>query len=117
MNKLWVNASDDQIRDFILSQEGSTQGAVDGGIFFNCAINEIIQELNKLVLELGGGVFVAIADDIIGCIKPEAVPPAFQIIEQRFRTLNLQLNNEKSTIFSNYQETINMVEFDKSVTC
>jgi len=45
MNKLWVNASDDQIRDFILSQEGSTQGAVDGGIFFNIAINETIQEL------------------------------------------------------------------------
>ncbi len=60
--------------------------------------------------------FVVIADDIIGCIKPEAVLPAFQIIEQRFRTLNLQLNHEKSTIFSNLQETINMVEFDKSVT-
>ena len=116
MNKLWVNASDDQIRDFILSQEGSTQGAVDGGIFFNCAINEIIQELNKLVLQTGGGVFVAIADDIIGCIKPEAVLPAFQIIEERFRTLNLQLNYEKSTIFANDQETINKVEFDKSAT-
>jgi len=54
MNKLWVNASDDQIRDFILSQEGSTQGTVDGGIFFNCTINETInetiQELNRLVL-------------------------------------------------------------------
>ena len=55
MNKLWVNATDDQIRDHLLSQEGSTQGAVDGGIFFNCAINETIQELNELVLQLGGG--------------------------------------------------------------
>ena len=114
MNKLWVNASDDQIRDFILSQEGSTQGAVDGGIFFNCAINETIQELNKLVMQLGGGVFVAIADDIVGCIKPEALLPAFQVIEQRFRTLNLQLNYEKSTIFSNNQEIIDMIEFEKS---
>ena len=76
----------------------------------------IIQELNKLALQMGGGVFVAIADDIIGCIKPEAVLPAFQIIEQRFRTLNLQLNYEKSTIFSNDQETINKVEFKKSAT-
>ena len=116
MNKLWVNSSDDQIRDFILSQEGSTQGAVDGGIFSNCAINEIIQELNKLVLQLGGGVFVAIADDIVGCIKPEAVLPAFQIIEQRFKALNLQLNYEKSTIFSNSQEIIDMIEFEKSTT-
>ena len=116
MNKLWVNASDDQIRDFILSQEGSTQGAVDGGIFFNNAINETIQELNELVLQLGGGVFVAIADDIIGCIKPEAVLPAFQIIEQRFQILNLQLSYEKSTIFSNNQEVINKIEFDKSST-
>jgi hypothetical protein len=55
MNKLWINASDDQIRDHLMSQEGSTQGAVDGGIFFNCAINETIQELNELVLQLGGG--------------------------------------------------------------
>ena len=116
MNKLWINASDDQIRDQLLSQEGSTQGAVDGGIFFNCAINEIIQELNELVLQLGGGVFVAIADDIVGCIKPEAVLPAFQIIEQRFRNHNLQLNYEKSTIFSNNQETIETIEFDKSTT-
>ena len=116
MNKLWVNASDDQIRDFIFSQEGSTQGAVDGGIFFNCAINETIQEVNKLVLQLGGGVFVAIADDIIGCIKPEAVLPAFQIIEQRFKTLNLQLNYEKSTIFSDNQESIDMIEFEKFTT-
>ena len=52
MNKLWINASDDQIRDHLMSQEGSTQGAVDGGIFFNCAINETIQELNELVLYL-----------------------------------------------------------------
>jgi len=61
-------------------------------------------------------VFVAIADDIIGCIKPEAVLPAFQIIEDRFHTLNLQLNYEKSTIFSNSQQTINMINFDQSVT-
>jgi hypothetical protein len=116
MNKLWVNATDDQIRDHLLSQEGSTQGAVDGGIFFNCAINETIQELNELVLQLGGGVFVAIADDIVGCIKPEALLPAFQIIEHRFRNLNLQLNYEKSTIFSNNQETIDMIAFDESTT-
>jgi hypothetical protein len=47
-NKLWVDATDDQIRDHILSQEGSTQGAVDGGIFFNMAINDILRELNQL---------------------------------------------------------------------
>ena len=59
---------------------------------------------------------MAIADDIVGCIKPEALLPAFQIIEQRFLNLNLQLNYEKSTIFSNTQEVIDMIEFDKSTT-
>ena len=39
-------------------------------------------------MELGGGVYVAIADDIICCIKPEAVLPAFMLIEERFRTRN-----------------------------
>ena len=106
MNKLWINATDDQIREYILSQEGSTQGAVDGGIFFNNAINDTLHELNKLVLELGGGVFVAIVDDIIGCIKPEAVLPAFKLIEERFSTLNLELNYDKSTLFLNKQETL-----------
>ena len=43
--------------------------------------------LNKLILQLGGGVFVAVADDIIGCIKPEAVLPAFQIIKTDFTLL------------------------------
>ena len=41
MNKLWIDASDDQIRDYILSQEGSTQGAVDGG-------SSLIMPLTKL---------------------------------------------------------------------
>ena len=116
MNKLWIDATDDQIRDFILSQEGSNQGALDGGIFFNNANIETIQELNKLVMQFGGGVFVAIADGIIGCIKPEAVPPTFKIIEERFLTLNLKLNYEKSTLFSNKQEILNMIGFAQSET-
>ena len=73
---------------------------------------------NLLVLQLGG-VFVAIADDIIGCIKPEAVLPAFQMkSSNRDSKLSIysSLNYEKSTIFSNNQETINMIEFDKSAT-
>ena len=112
--KLWIDASDDQIRDHILSQEGSTQGAVDGGIFFNSAINETLQELNQMIMEFGGGVFVAIADDIIGCIKPEAVLPAFLLIEERFRTLNLELNYEKSTLFSNMQEILDNISLLQS---
>lgn len=108
MNKMWINATDDQIREYILRQEGSTQGAVDGGIFFNNAINDVLHELNKLVLQLGGGTFVAIADDIIGCIKPEAGLPAFQLIEDRFSVLNLQINYEKSTLFLNNQHTLDM---------
>ena len=64
-NKLWVDATDEQIRDHILSQEGSTQGAVDGGVFFNIAINDTIKEINNLIKNSGGGTFVAIADDII----------------------------------------------------
>ena len=110
-NKLWVDATDDQIRDHILSQEGSTQGAVDGGIFFNMAINEILKELNQLVKNSGGGTFVAIADDIIGCIKPQDVLPSFLLIEEKFRKLNLALNYEKSTLFSNSEDILNLIPF------
>ena len=59
---------------------------------------------------------MAIADDIIECIKPDAVLPAFKIIEERFLTLNLKLNYEKSTLFSNNQETIDMINFNHSET-
>jgi len=74
------------------------------------------RQIKPLFKLFGGGIFVAIADDIIGCIKPEAVLPAFRVIEERFLTLNLQLNYEKSTIFSNSQDTINMINFTQSVT-
>ena len=67
-----------------------------------------------MIMEFGGGVFVAIADDIIGCIKPEAVLPAFLLIEERFRTLNLELNYEKSTLFSNMQEILDNISLLQS---
>jgi hypothetical protein len=113
-NKLWVDATDEQIRDHILSQEGSTQGAVDGGVFFNMAINDTIKEINNLIKNSGGGTFVAIADDIIGCIKPEDVLSVFTLIEERFSKLNLSLNYVKSTLFSDSIDTINKVDFASS---
>ena len=98
----------------ILSQEGSTQGAVDGGVFFNMAINDTIRELNNLVKNSGGGTFVAIVDDIIGCIRPEDVLPAFALIEERFSILNLSLNYDKSTLFSDRLNTIKKIDFAPS---
>jgi len=65
-------------------------------------------------MELGGGTFVAIADDIIGGIKHEAVLPAFLLIEERFRTLHLELNYEKSTLFSNKEEVLDNISFSQS---
>ena len=112
--KLWVDATDDQIRDYILSQEGSTQGAVDGGIFFNMAINETLRELNQLVKNSGGGTFVAIADDIIGCIKPQDVLPTFLLIEEKIRKLNLAINYDKSTLFSNSEDVFNSISSAQS---
>ena len=109
-----MDASDDQIRDHILSQEGSTQGAVDSGIFFNMGINETLRELNQLVKNSGGGTFVAIADDIIGCIKPQDVLPAFLLIEEKFSKLNLALNYDKSTLFSNSEDIHNSIPFAQS---
>jgi hypothetical protein len=73
------------------------------------AINEILKELNQLVKNSGGGAFVAIADDIIGCIKPQDVLPSFVLIEEKFRKLNLVLNYEKSTLFSNSEDTLNLI--------
>ena len=114
-NMLWVDASDEQIRNHILTQEESTQSALDGGIFFNIAINDTIWELNDLVKRSDGGTFIAIADGIIGCIKPEDILPAFQLIEERFSKLKLELNYKKSTLFSHNIEDLNAINFDPSI--
>ena len=78
------------------------------------AINETLRELNQLVKTSGGGTFVAIADDIIGCLKPQDVLPAFLLIEEKFRKLNLALNYDKSTLFSNSEDVLNSIPFAQS---
>jgi len=87
---------------------------VDGGIFFNMAINDTLRELNQLVKDSGGGTFVAIADDIIGCIKPQDVLPAFLLIEEKISKLNLALNYDKSILFSDNQDVLDSITYAQS---
>ena len=73
-----------------------------------------VREINSLVKGSGGGTFIAIADDIIGCIKPEDALSAFQLIEERFSKLNLELNYKKTTLFSDNIDAINSIKFAHS---
>lgn len=45
-NKLRMEPIDEQIRESIPSEEVSTKGAVDGGVFFNVAIYYVLKEIN-----------------------------------------------------------------------
>ena len=65
-NKLWMDGPDEQVRELIPSQEGSTQGVVDGGVFFNTTSSHVLKEVNDVLVAEGVGAFVAIADDIVG---------------------------------------------------
>ena len=66
-NALWMEGPDETMREPIKGREGSIQGAVDGGTFFNMAMNHVLKEANA-VLEPGRDeALVATADDIVGC--------------------------------------------------
>lgn len=64
-NKLWMDGPDEQTREPISSEEGSTQGAVDGGVFFNTALNHVLKEVNTTLEANQAGAFVAIGGDIV----------------------------------------------------
>ena len=99
-NTLWLENPEDQIREPIQGQEGSTQGAVDGAIFFNTAMNHVLRETNAALSPGGDGTMVAIADDIVGCVTPHMARQVLDIVVQRFHSLRLSLNYKKCHIFA-----------------
>jgi len=91
-HKLWMNVPDEQLRTHIIAGEGSPQGAVDGSFFFTLAINYILVKMNGLVKENGGGVFVAISDDVTGKGNPTAIAISVIYMLQQFAKLGLTVN-------------------------
>ena len=67
-NTLWLEGPDEQTREPIEGQEGSTQGAVDGGVFFNVAMNHALKEMNAALALGKDGTMIAIADKYCGNI-------------------------------------------------
>ena len=61
-----MDGPDEQVREPIMGQEGSTQRAVDGGVFFNMEMSHVLKEVKE-----GAGAIAAIADDIVGCVTLE----------------------------------------------
>ena len=109
-NKLWMDGPDEQTREPIPSEERSTQGAVDGGVFFNTALNHVLKEVNS-TLEVGRtGAFEAIKDDIVGCVTPEMARRVLDIITQRFNSLNLRINYDKCVILADSQTLLDRVD-------
>ena len=96
-------------RTHIIAGEGSPQGAVDGSFFFTLAIDYILIKMNGLIKTNGGGVFVAISDDITGKGKPKAVALAVIYTLQQFAKLGLNVNIRKSTIYSQHHHIIDEV--------
>ena len=82
-NKLWMDGPSEQTREPITSEKGSTQGAVDGGVFFNTALNHALKEANAVLQGEHTGAFVAIADDVVGCVTPHMARQVLDIITQR----------------------------------
>ena len=109
-NTLWLESQEEQTREPIQGQEGSTQGAVDGGLFFNTAMNHVLKETNAVLAPGSDGAMVAIADDIVGCVIPQMARQVLDIVVQRFHSLHLRLNYEKCHIFADTPELLRRVD-------
>jgi len=57
------------------------------------------------------GAFVAIADDVVGCVIPHMARQVLDIITQRFRSLNLQINYDQCVILADSQTLLDQVDF------
>ena len=113
-NKLWMDGPNEQTREPISSEEGSTQGAVNGGVFFNTALNHVLKEVNSVLQEEHAGAFVAIAaDDVVGCVTPQMARQVLDIniITQRFRSLNLRINYDKCVILADSQTLLDRIDY------
>lgn len=97
-----MESQDEQIREPIPSEEGSTQGAVDGEVFFNVALNHVLKDVNAELVQDKDGAFVAIANYIVGCIKPTRLREFFA----RFEALNLQINYRKCHILADSEQVL-----------
>ena len=97
-------------RQPIKAQEGSTQGAVDGGTFFNMAINHALKEANAALEPGRDGAMVAIADDIVGCVTPTLARQVLDIVTQRFQTLRLKINYDKCWVLADTTELLQQVD-------
>ena len=109
-NTLWLESPEEQTREPIQGQEGSTQGAVDGRLFFNTAMNHVLKELNAVLVPGSDGAMMAIADDIVGCVTPQMARQVLDIVVQRFHSLYLKLNYEKCHIFADTPELLRRVD-------
>ena len=109
-NTLWLESPEEQTREPIQGQEGSTQGAVDGALFFNTAMNHVLKETNAVLSPGSDGTMVAIADDIVGCVTPQMARQVLDIVVQRFHSLRLKLNYEKCHIFADTPELLRRVD-------
>ena len=105
-----MDGPDEQVREPIMNQEGSTQGAVAGGVFFNTAMNHVLKEVNAILAAEGVGAFVAIADDIAACVTPELARRVLDIVTERFRTLRLSINHDKCRILADTPNLIRRVD-------
>ena len=65
--------------------------------------------MNEMIKLSGGGVFVAISDDITGKGEPTAVALAIIFMLQQFSKMGLTAHITKSTIYSKHQHIIDKV--------
>ena len=54
INKLWMQSVSEWTRQSTPSEEGTTQRAVDGAIFFNATLSHVLKEVNVLSQEQTG---------------------------------------------------------------
>ena len=107
INKLWMDGPGEATRQPIKAQEGSTQGAVDGGTFFNMAMR---LKRQTWPLNQGGMGQWSPSRTTFLDVTPTLARRVLDIVTQRFQTLRLKIINDKCWVLADTTELLQRVD-------
>jgi hypothetical protein len=118
VTKLWHTCAElaKKEADFLNSEEGVQQGEVGGPVNFCLAIQEILEELNLMLVVLGGGALYAYMDDLIMLGPVNVVCEAWPTLVRKLKDVGLVVNTDKCQVYHPDAEVRNKCTLPTEIT-